>query len=210
MLASYPEFLNEVAKRYKCNRFVFLGDVFNFGALSYHLKHSYEANLDREMDQCREQAKPLKKLFPRADILIGNHDALTHRRAADVGIPASMIRNYNDIFGLPKTWRWLPRYHQLMVEGVIYQHGDRGAQGQHAAFRNATAEFCSVVQGHLHSQFSVTYMANQQDCIFGVQAGCGADHHNPIFAYGKTFTRKPIIGCAVIIEGQPYLERMKL
>lgn len=210
MLDTYPDFLWETKKAWKCNRFIFLGDVFNLGALSYHLKHSHEANLDSELDQAREQIKPLAKMFKKAELLLGNHDALTERKAADVGIPGSLLKSYNEVFDLPKTWQWYPRYHQLLIDNVIYQHGDRGAQGQHAAFRNASAEFRSVVQGHLHSQFSIEYLANAKDCIWGMQAGTGVNHDDPIFSYGKSFTRKPIVGCGVIIEGHPYLERMVL
>lgn len=211
MLADFPDFLWQVKKKWKCDRFVCLGDVFNFGAVSYHLRMSHELNFDAEIEQARNQVKQIARRFPKLDVLVGNHDDLVGRRADDGGIPRAMLRGFNDFWGLPKTWKWHKRYTQLKVDGVIYQHGDRGRGGEQAAFKNAKDEHRSVVQGHHHSQCGIWYASNLDRLIFGMQAGCGMDRSNPIFQYAKIYTKKPIIACGVIIDGKyPYIERMVL
>lgn len=211
MLASYPEFLRDTYRRWKCDTVVCLGDIFNFTGLSFHLKQTSDLNIDAEISIARKDIKRLVKMFPDVSVLTGNHDDLSGRQCDVVGVPRTMLRTFNDFWDMPKTWKWYPRYHQLKVDGVIYQHGDRGRGGQMAALKNAQDEFASVIQGHYHSQCGIWFHANLQDLIFGMQAGCGIDHDNPIFNYSRAFTKKPIISCGVVIEGKyPYIERMVL
>ena len=46
-----------------------------------------------------------------------------------------------------------------------------------SALKNAQAQFKSLVMGHLHAQAGINYHANQDDIVFGMNVGCGVDHH---------------------------------
>jgi L-aminopeptidase/D-esterase-like protein len=96
----------------------------------------------------------------------------------------------------------VPRFGALKIDGVLYQHGDRGRGGKTSAVLNMQSEFNSVVQGHHHSQAGVWYNANQHVCTFGLQVGCGVDHHVEAMQYGKKYNQKPIVGCGVVIDGR--------
>lgn len=45
-------------------------------------------------------------------------------------------------------------------------------------------------------------MRNLNNLIFGVSVGCGIDHKAYAFAYGKENTRKPVVGCSVVLQGK--------
>lgn len=211
MLPNYPDFLRQTYKDYKCDTVIFLGDVFNFGALSFHMKMAGDANIEDEVNACHAPIKRLARMFPRASLLEGNHDANPGRQCDAVGIPRTMMRTFNDFWDMPKTWKWYPRYHKHIIDGVIYQHGDQGKGGAHPALANAKAEFRSVVQGHYHTACGVWFHANTKDLVFGMQAGTGCDHNHPMFDYSRAFTQKPVVACGVIIDGlYPYIERMVL
>jgi hypothetical protein len=164
-----------------------------------------------ELDAAKEQITELVNMFPNVSLLIGNHDALVERQATTAGISAAFLKPFKEQFELPRGWTVYPRYHKLVVDGVIYQHGDQGKSGQFAALKNAQSEFCSVVQGHHHSQSGVWYHANENSLVFGMQTGCGIDRHHMQMAYGTKFSAKPIISCGVVVDSQTaFVERMTL
>jgi hypothetical protein len=71
-----------------------------------------------------------------------------------------------------------------------------------AAINAARENRQSTVIGHLHTVCNVRYLASYKDLIFGVSVGCGIDHEKYAFAYGKQNTRKPVVACAVILDGK--------
>ena len=142
----------------------------------------------------------LQETFPVAQVTLGNHGALPWRRAEEVGIFPELLKDPAAMWDTP-GWEWRPRYDDLEIDGVIYRHGDKAKGGQQAAFKNAMAEFRSVVQGHHHSQLGAWYHANSNIRVFGLQTGCGVDAHSAAMAYGIVYSAKPIVGCGVVLEG---------
>ena len=153
-----------------------------------------------EFKQAWKQVRQVHKAFPKVEFLIGNHDALPARKAKLIGLPQEAIYDFKDLWKL-KGWKVHPRYAKIYIDGVQYRHGDSGKGGLMAAHKNAQAEFCSVVQGHLHSQAGVVYHANEQSIVFGMQTGCLVVHDHPAMAYGKVYSNKPILGCGVVLGG---------
>jgi hypothetical protein len=68
----------------------------------------------------------------------------------------------------------------------------------------------SCVQGHYHSSYSIKYYGNSLGLYYGLQVGCLIDKDSLAFRYNKTQRMRPIIGCAVIINGLPKLIPMVL
>lgn len=208
MVEGYVDFLRDVYNRWNCNKVVHIGDLVDNAALSFHLKKPQHKNPLDEYNKAMKQVKEIVKAFPSADLLIGNHDALPYRWCDEVGIPETMMRDFGSIFGLPKRWKVTERFGQVVIDGVIYQHGDRGKA---SAILNAKAEFCSVVQGHHHSKASVDWYCNMKTRIMGIQVGCGTDWKHAQMEYGKKFSQKPVVSCGVVIEGRTaVVEPMKL
>lgn len=211
MLPSYPDFLVRIYEKHKCSRVIHIGDLVDLHCVSYHEKDPDHQSPLSELEQAADQITELVNRFPRVQLLMGNHDALVQRQATTAGISQKMLKPFKDLFELPRGWEVYPRYHKLVLNNVIYQHGDSGKGGQFAALRNAQAEFCSVVQGHHHSQSGVIYHANENNLIFGMQVGCGLDRTHQQMAYGTKFTAKPIISCGVVVDSQTaFVERMSL
>jgi len=208
MLAEYPDFLWDCYESWDCDRVVHIGDLVDNCALSFHLKKPKQKDPIREFEQAMEQVEILTHYFPAVDLMIGNHDVLPYRWANEVGIPEEMMKDFGSIFGLPDTWTVHARYAQLEIDGVIYQHGDRGRS---SAALNAKDEFQSVVQGHHHSKAGIEFVANRNHRVFGMQVGSGADWKHHQQDYGIKYSRKPIIGCGIVIDGTtPIFEPMLL
>jgi len=212
MLPGYITFLRATYRKWKCNRVVHIGDIVDNCALSFHTKKPQQKNPLGEYSQAMKQIRKLVKAFPKADLMLGNHDVLPYRWAQEVGIPEEMLRKFGEIFLLPKGWNVHYRYGQIVIDGVIYQHGDRGKGGQRiAAFNNAKAEFNSVVQGHHHAQAGVEFCANLRNRVFGMQVGCGVDWEHHQQEYGVKYSGKPMIGCGIVLGGKtPIFEPMLL
>jgi len=201
MHPKYIPFLKKIHKKHNCGRVVHIGDIVDWAALSYHEKEAFMPNPVDEFKEAQKQVKALHKAFPKADLLIGNHDSLPSRKASNLGLPEEVLRDFDRLWQLD-GWTIHPRYADLEIDDVIYRHGDKGKGGLMAAYKNCIAEFKSVVQGHLHAQAGVVYHANGGDCVFGMQVGCGVDHSHPAMNYGRVYAAKPILGCGVVYSSK--------
>lgn len=203
MLDMYPEFLEEIYESWDCDRVVHIGDLVDFHGINFHAKEFGIPGIEEELEEARAQVQILTKLFPEVEYLTGNHSALPVRQAAEAGLPPSLVLSLSEILQLPDTWNVHSRYTDLVIDDVIYRHGDKGRSNQtNGAFLNAQNEFMSVVQGHLHSQGGVLYGANQNSRYFGLQVGCGVDPRSPYLNYSKTYSKRPMLGCGVVLDGE--------
>ena len=210
MLPGYVDFLRDIYKQWQCNKVIHIGDVVDWGAISYHEKNPACASAGDEYSVTLKQVQTLYKAFPKATIMTGNHDDLPARQARTAGIPAELLRDYAKVWETP-GWDWRPRYTTYELDNVKYAHGDRGKGGQYAALRNAKDNFSSWVQGHVHGQAGVQYFANRSQLIFGMNVATGVDREKAAMDYGMRFNQKPVLGCGVVIEGlQAYFEPMLL
>ena len=200
MRRGYVGFLQGVADRYGVDRVVHIGDLVDWASICYHEKNPAIKDASGEYKRAKRQVAEIHRAFPSADWMIGNHDALTERQCVTAGIPPDLLRSYQDIWDV--GWTVHQRYAKLTIDGVTYSHGDSGAGGQDAAFRQARDGFRSTVIGHYHGQAGVKWWANPEFRIFGMSVGCGIDHRALQFEYGRKFSRKPVLGCGVVISGQ--------
>ena len=201
MHRNYIKFLKKIHKKHDCGRVVHIGDLVDWNSISFHDSEAFMPNPVDEFAQAKKQVKALHKAFPRADLLIGNHDSLPSRQASKLGLPEDVLRDFDRLWELD-GWTIHPRYADLEINDVIYRHGDKGVGGLMAAYKNCKAEFKSVVQGHLHAQAGVVYHANGSDCVFGMQVGCGVDHRHPAMNYGRVYAAKPVLGCGVVYSSK--------
>lgn len=197
----YIRFLKKIEKKHNCNRVVFLGDMVDWNAISFHEKDPSMPSAGEEYRNALKQVRQLHKAFPKVDYMLGNHCSLPLRKATSIGLPEEVLCDFKTLWGLD-GWTIHPRYHDLIIDDVIYRHGDKCKGGQVAAHKNSVAEFRSLVQGHLHAQASVVYHANKEDCVFGMQVGCGVDHSHPAMSYGRVYAAKPIVGCGVVYSSK--------
>lgn len=201
MHPDYVGFLHHVAGTWQIDTFVCIGDLVDWAAISFHDKHPCFPSAEDEYEQTLEQVQYLYANFDKGVVLLGNHDVRPARLGATVNIPDFLLKDYADLWETP-GWRYLPRYAFHEIDGVIYQHGEKGYGGARSCIRNATNNFQSMVQGHFHSQCGVQWFTNDHHRVFAMQTGCGVDINKLAFEYARKMAHRPILGCGVVIDGE--------
>jgi len=199
----YLSFCKDLYERHNCDKVVFIGDVVDLQAISFHVKNPQCPGPDDEYLLAKRGIKKWRKAFPEAIVTIGNHDERVLRLAETVGIPARFIRNYSKAWGTPK-WEWV---FDVTIDGVYYFHGTMNG-GMHPAWNAASKLLCSTVVGHNHCRSGVKWRANPHQRVFALDTGCGIDVTAFQFAYGKHIKERPILSAAVILDGIPHHEIM--
>lgn len=190
-LEGYLEHCIEMYKLYRCNEVVFIGDIIDNHASSYHETDPDGMNAGQELSLAISQIQKWYEAFPKATIVIGNHDRLIMRKAYSSGLSRHWIRDYSEVLQVP-NWKF---QESIEIDGVLYIHGEGGT-----ARTKMKNDLQSVVQGHLHTQCYIEWSVGAKFKIFGMQVGCGIDHTVYAMAYAKA-GKKPAIACGVVLEG---------
>jgi predicted phosphodiesterase len=197
-IEGYLDFCKKLEKDYQCSKIIHIGDLVDNHCVSFHDHdpdgHSPGDEYKMALDKCEEWYKA----FPIVKICIGNHDRLPFRKAFTAGLPKNWLKSYQEMFNSPNTWKWDFIHREF---GVIYQHGT-GLSGEMASINAARENRQSTVLGHLHTVCNTRFLASNKDLIFGMNVGCGIDHHKYAFAYGRENTRKPVISAGIVIDGK--------
>jgi len=204
----YLSFCKQTQKKYKCSLTVHVGDLVDNHAISYHEHDPDGYSPYHEMLQADKSLAKWFKAFPKLKLCKGNHDMLAKRKGRTNGIPNRIIKNFRDVWNLPKGWQFEWSYE---INNVLYQHGDANS-GLYPHAQACKNNRQSTVIGHCHSVAGVNWSANNKDMIFGLSTGCGIDRMKYAFWYGKDFKFKPILSCGVILENGrvPILVPMKI
>ena len=199
----YLAFCQDLYEEWDCNTVMFIGDVVDSHAISFHAAHpDCPGPVDEYEMTCIQIAK-WRDAFPKARVCIGNHDERVVRLAESVNIPAKFLRNYADLWDTP-TWDW---GYDFTLDDVYYFHGT-GNGGIHPAFNAMKKRLMSVVMGHCHSTAGIKWLVNPQKRIFSMDVGTGIDVRAFQFAYGKHCVQKPVLSAGIIRDGIPYHEIM--
>lgn len=199
-------FLAAVAKKFKPDKIVNLGDEVDSHSMSMHDHSPDLPSPNDEMEMALTRLRHLYKLFPKMDILESNHGSLYYRRAAKNGLPKRVIKSYREILEAPKDYHW---HHDLELHSgdskILFCHGL-----SNDALKNSKNKSMCFVQGHYHSKFEIKYWANSERLFWGVTSGCLIDYKALAFEYGRLALDKPILGATVIVNGFPLLVPMVL
>lgn len=192
-LDGYLEHCKRIYKQERCNMVVFIGDIIDNHYSSYHETDPDGYGAGEELDRAIDKIKVWYEAFPKAYVIIGNHDRLVYRKAHSSGVSRRWIREYHEVLETP-NWEFLE---ELVIDGVCYNHGEGGT-----ARSRTKNEMQSQVQGHYHNQFYIEYNVSPIQRVFAMQVGCGVDRKAYAMAYGKHF-KKPILGCATVTGSIP-------
>lgn len=201
------EFLKAVKKLLKPTKVVHIGDILDQHSLSFHGHNPDLSSPEDEFLQSQDFLGRLYKMFPEVTLLTSNHDARIYRVAEKAGLPTRCMRPLLEIIEAPEGWSLKD---QITIDGVFYQHGDKGKGGQIAGLAQALENMKSTVIGHHHSLYGINYFANPDKLVFGMSVGCLLDHKSKAFAYAKFTKKKSIIGVAAVKKGFPILIPMML
>lgn len=197
----YLDFCLDIKRRVKCEQVVHIGDLCDNHAISYH---EHDPNGRSPIDEMTEADKHLKewfKAFPSLFLCKANHD-LVDRKARTEGLPDRLFKPFRDIWKLPRGWK---NEFAFEIDNVRYQHGT-GYSDDNAHLKAAYNNRQSSVIGHTHANAGVGYIANEKDCIFGMNVGCGIDKDTYAMNYGRDFKKKPIISCGVVTDHGQYCQ----
>jgi len=189
-LKEYLQFCRDTYANYNCNQVIFIGDIVDNHASSFHVSDPDGMGGGDELDLAIERIRDWAIAFPVADVMIGNHDRIIMRKAFDGQIPARWIKDYNEVLGT--NWSWLE---SVVYDNVLYEHGEGGQ-----ALTKAKNNMMSSVCGHTHTEAYVKWLVGKNFKVFGMQVGCGVDSKTYAAAYAKNF-KKQAIGCGVVLGG---------
>ena len=199
----YLEFCKDLYEEWDCNEVVFIGDIVDWSAISFHANNPEAPGPVDEYKLALSETQKWYKAFKKnTTVIIGNHDARPRRVAESVSIPAKFIRNYADIWETPE-WNWVQ---SVVIDDVFYCHGHGKGGGNSPAWNLSKKMGMSVCMGHHHSRGGVFWSANPLRRWFGCDVGCGIDDKAYAFAYAKEQPLRSILSAAVILDGIPYHE----
>lgn len=202
----YLDFARAVRNKYHTDTAIHIGDEADHHALSdwEHDPDGFSAG--HELQAAKESLKPLFKAFPKMKVCKSNHTDRIYRLAKKAGIPRAYLKDYREFLEAPKGWEWADEWE---IDGVLYKHGVEytGIQGALNAAKDAMQ---SCVIGHLHAEAGILHWSNGKRPIFGMCVGSGINVKAYAFEYGLKCRKKPILSCAAVIDGRPYLETMNL
>src|SRR4051794_35024646 len=84
----YLAFCRDLRQRYKCDQVIFIGDVVDWHAVSFHAHHPEAPGPKDEYELAKAGVALWRNEFPKALVCIGNHDERLIRLAETVNIPA--------------------------------------------------------------------------------------------------------------------------
>jgi len=190
-------------KTFKAHKVVCVGDLTDQKTWSKFGRDTSDCGNDEEWAKTEAAAKRLAKLFPRMEIILGNHD-LRHFKAANLaGVPSQLVKSVKDAIGIP-GWNWHDTSRgPLMLDGVGYIHGDE--QNGSALVKSCFLGF-PLVQGHDHKGvLEYAQPSQRKKPLWGMSAGCTADLDGPGMRYAKKMLRKAFTCFAVVENGIPHI-----
>lgn len=200
-------FLAAIKRKYRPTRVILSGDEIDNHAISFHDPDPDLDSAGVELQKAVKALKPLYKLFPVAEILESNHGSLVFRKAIATGLSRQFFKSPGEIIKAPKTWTWHFDVNLRLPNGTnCYFHHSKGSNVK----RNSQAMGSSFVQGHHHESFEIQYWGNPNALLFGMTVGCLVDPKTLAMAYNKNNLKRPVIGCAVIVDSVPHLIPMVL
>lgn len=200
-------FLRALKDKYKPDMVVNIGDELDHHAISMHEHNPDLMSAGDELRNARHYIKQLEEIFPRMTIVHSNHSSLVYRRALKYGLPKDYLKSYNEFLGVGKGWQWVDDLTLTLSDGTrcFFTHGMSAD-----VLKVAQQYGMNTVQGHYHTKFSIGYYSNPDDLIWGMQVGCLINQKSMAFDYAKNFKSRFIVGCGMIINGQPKLMPMVL
>jgi len=193
-------FCKDIRHKYKTTKTVFIGDVTDWHSISFHAHHPDMPGPKDEYELAYGCVQKWRKAFPKAAVILGNHDRRIIRLAESVNIPSRFIRDYKEVWKTP-GWEWI---FNTIIDDVYYVHGDKQGGSMYPAYNMVRKMGMSCVIGHHHSAGGVKWMVNPLRRTFGMDVGCLIDDEQMAFAYNAGATTRSVLSAAVVIDGIPH------
>lgn len=100
------DFLRALDNYYNFDEILNVGDLYDHHRGSYHESEPDAYGEEEEYRLAMKAAHELQDIFPNMVITEGNHDAIPQRKLRTVGLPTSVLSDYNQMYGTESTWEW--------------------------------------------------------------------------------------------------------
>lgn len=194
-------FLEAIKEKYDPPQVICIGDEIDWHSISFHDSDPELFSASHELEQSIEKLSTLYKMFPKMKILESNHGSLVYRKQKFHGLPRSVFKDYRDILEAPRGWSW---HNELLInyKGTPYyfHHGLNKD-----CLKVAQQRGVNFIQGHHHTEFCIKYFNTGRKILFGMTVGCLINRNSLAFAYAKNNVLPQMLGCGIIIDGQPKL-----
>ncbi len=204
------DFCKAVKKRYKPDLVVQIGDYCDFGSFSAFDQDPDYMSPSDELKRVQEATKKWAKIFPKLYITMGNHEMRLYRKALKAGLPKQVLKNFGDIIQAPKGWQYVDRLKvnwDDVKRRILFVHTGTGATTKAGL---APSQHANVVHGHIHSSYWIKWNSTADALHWDMNVGCLIDDESIVFKYNKQQTKRPILGCGVIVDNLPILIPMIL
>ncbi len=199
------DFLRALKEKHKPDKVIHIGDEIDFHAISFHPSDPDLLSPGDELASAIRKLKPLYKLFPDVSVIESNHGSLVFRKGKVHGIPRHVLKSYKQVLEAPNGWSWHFDLQLTLSDGKkVYFHHARSS----SVLRASQQMGMNCVFGHHHNKFGVEHWSNGQERHWGMFVGCLINIRSMAFEYGNCNLKQPIIGCGLIIDGEPKLAPM--
>lgn len=103
-------FLEALDDYYQFDEVISVGDLIDHHRGSYHESEPDAMSEEDEYFAAKDYMEELQDMFPKMTITVGNHDEIPKRKLRTVGLPTSMLADYNAMYGLKNSWKWVDEY----------------------------------------------------------------------------------------------------
>lgn len=200
-------FLRAVNLEYNPNRIFSLGDELDNHRLGFWPSDLTLYDASTELIKGRKVIREVAKMFPEVQCVESNHTSRVYRAGNKANIVDELLPSYLKLLDIEDcNWTWENEIH-IKVKGkstvLIHNAGTN-------VFLTSQRYGCSLVAGHIHTKQKIEYWQSPTGRSFGMQVGCLCDDSSPAYKYNIGQVMRPILGCAVIINGKPRLIEMNL
>lgn len=192
------EFIKGVAKKFKPNKVVCLGDEIDAYNWSKYSRHPDMPSPKDELEMARQALAPFFKLFPEVCVCTSNHGDRPLKRAIEAGLTTEQSKTPKEYLNAPKGWVWQLRWE---IDGVWYFHGD-GFGGKNPMKKAIEETYANCVIGHLHNINGFLRLPSFAKDVWAMAAGCLIDYSSHAFDYCRHLPRTPALGCVTVVDGK--------
>mgnify|MGYP001561849006 CR=1 FL=1 len=199
-------FLKAVADKIAPDIVINVGDEVDYHALSRYEKDPDLYSSGYEYAAAKRKLDELEKIFPKMKIARSNHGERYVKAATmKAGIPRDMLKTEQELYN-KKHWEWAGSHSLTTNCGIVrFVHGTSPDATKYAIQCGH-----SIVQGHFHNSLNVGWVNTRYQHLFGMTVGCLTDPTSYAVAYAKEAKFAQMLGCGVLINGEPQIIRMEL
>ena len=101
------DFLFALNEYYKFDQVFNVGDLYDHHTGNYHETEPDALSPEKEYEEAKKYAHELQDIFPDMIISTGNHDNIPKRKMKTVGLPYSMVGDYNKLYDTEDGWEFV-------------------------------------------------------------------------------------------------------